>query len=288
MRRPTPTEGQYALGALTLFAVWIFIILPLLYYPRQEALQSNRQTNQGEQQADYVSNEPPSFVPLKIFTSDGRNEIAAYCASRPKKEEQKWTHDYVCDVKITDTYLAAFNFLLVLVTSGLIFIGWKTIRKMRDTEERQLRAYVFASPGNLTRPIMRNLPGLPAASKWSYVVTFKNSGQTPAYDFHHFTISDVFDLPTPEENFTVVTEGHISKAALPAGETVSTINSHQVTVEEWDAIRAGRKMFYVFGEIHYVDAFKVQRTVRYRFMHGRDQGPTDLMYCETGNEEIEF
>src|SRR5262245_55567689 len=26
------TEGQYALGALTVFALWLFVILPLLHY----------------------------------------------------------------------------------------------------------------------------------------------------------------------------------------------------------------------------------------------------------------
>jgi len=88
-----PTYGQLAIGGLIALAVWIFVALQLLYYPRQEAPQGDRQSGQSEQQADNIGSEPPSFVPLKMFTSAGRNEIAAYCAAKPNKEKQKWAHD---------------------------------------------------------------------------------------------------------------------------------------------------------------------------------------------------
>jgi hypothetical protein len=38
----TPTDVQLAIGALIAFALWIFVVLPLLYYPRQKAPQNNQ------------------------------------------------------------------------------------------------------------------------------------------------------------------------------------------------------------------------------------------------------
>lgn len=276
----------FAASIAAVLAVCIAGELSGSHHPRQNAPESNRQPGQGEQQPDAVSNVPPSFVPLKVFTLAGRKEIAAYCAAQPKKEEQKWAKDYICDIKITDAYLAAFNFLLVIVTGGLIFIGWKTIGKMRDTEERQLRAYVFASPGQLARPVGR-IPNAPPVTRWSFDITFKNSGQTPAYDFHQFTVSEVFAVPTPEGNFDIAPEGPISNAVLPAGESVTTRGHCDVTGADLAAIQAGQRALYVFGEIRYADAFKRRWLTRFRFMHGRDQGLTDLIFCEAGNGETE-
>lgn len=270
------TEGKYVLGALTVFAVWIFIVIPLLYYPRQEAAQNNQRAAGSEHPADNIGNKPPTFVALKLFTTAGRNEIAAYCASETTTEKQKWAHEYICDVKITDTYIAVFNGLLVLVTIGLIAVGHLTIRKMRDTEERQLRAYVFAS----AEPLEKGINNV-----WAYTIKFRNCGQTPAYDFTAIANSDVFAIPVSDEQFLVRHAEWMSKAPLPPGEDVSTSNRHTLSAEDVAAIRRGTCQFYVFGEISYIDAFKRKWTTKFRFMHGQGVGPTHLLYDNRGNEE---
>jgi hypothetical protein len=281
---PRITEGQFALGGLFAGFVWIFVVLPLLYYPGREAPRNPERAVQGPQQSQDIRDEPPAFVALKLFTATGRNEIAAYCASAPQQQPHKWAHDYICDVKITDVFTAAFNGLLVAVTVGLIFIGYLTIRKMRDTEERQLRAYVFASPTSLNRPAAY-MPGSMGSLNWRFSITFTNSGQTPAYEFQQYTASDVMDIPTSEDKFVIVPQGARSQAVLPSGENVSTTISQPVSAADFAAIQSGQKIFYVFGEIRYIDAFRRRWLVKFRFMHGMNQGTNDLVYCPAGNEE---
>jgi hypothetical protein len=285
---PRITEGQYALGTLTVFAVWLFVVLPLLYYPRQEAPQHDQQPAQSQQQPENIGDEPPSLIALKLFTSAGRHEIAAYCAPASKVEKQDWARNYVCDIKITDAYIAFFNCLLVLVTIGLIGVGSVTIWKMRDTEERQLRAYVFAEAKSFQRGIARAGAGIvPPTQQWRYEIKFMNSGQTPAYEFTQFTFSDVFDEPVSEADFVPSgPEKPISKAPLPPGHAVNTHGTHPVSAADAGDISAGRKGFYVFGEIRYIDAFKRQRAVTFRFVHNQHAGPNVLMYSDTGNGEI--
>jgi hypothetical protein len=286
---PRITEGQFALGGLAAFSLWLFVILPLLYnYPRQETPQSNRQAAQSEQKADGVGNVPPSFVTLKLFTAAGRNEIAAYCAADTKEQENNWANRYVCDIKITDAYLALFNFLLVIVTGGLIGVGFLTIWKMKDTEERQLRAYVFAEPGNLQQGMgMSAGPGIAHhVPRWRFDVKFSNSGQTPAYAFRQFTVADVLNEPVSEASFLFEPEEPISRAPLPAGAVVNTTNTFELSAADVVDIRAGRKSFYVFGSVEFTDAFKRQRRVRFRFIHGHHNVPGDLVYAEAGNDEI--
>ncbi len=171
---PRITEGQFALGGLAVLAIWLFAILPLLYYAKQETPQSGGQTSQSDQETSYLSSTQPSFVPLKVFTSGGRDEIARYCAWPPSEEKEEWAHSYICEVKITDTYLAVFSLLLVIVTGGLIYVGWKTIGRMRHTEERQLRAYVFITDGGMISV---------RTSAFRVLVKLRNSGQTPGYQF---------------------------------------------------------------------------------------------------------
>jgi len=297
---PRISDGPFAIGCLFAGFVWIFVVLPFLYYPRQDTPQGDGQAAQSEGQAAHVSRPPPSLVPLKIFTSAGRNEIAAYCASQAEKEKDQWARNYICDIKITDTYLAVFNFLLVVVTGGLIFTSWRTIEKMRDTEERQLRAYVFAEPEafqNLRQPIPSSGAGLQPyrgitgyQRKISYVIVFRNSGQTPAYKFQQFTSVDVFDEPAAEAKFAAVkpqSEAPISRATLAAGATARTTGEVPISEEENVAIRDGLKGFYVYGEIGYVDAFRRPRRARFRLVHRKGVNEQEIVYAEDGNEEID-
>lgn len=141
----------------------------------------------------------------------------------------------------------------------------RTLQTMQDTAERQLRAYIFAEPGPLER-----------ANIFRYTVTFRNTGQTPAFDFSQTTNSDVFDHPASEDKFVVKRQEPISKTILPPGRLVGTTIAHTVSPEERGDIHTGSKAFYVFGDITYRDAFRQMRTVRFRFVHSKDCGPTDF------------
>lgn len=256
-----PTDGQLAIGALFAFALWIFVVLPLLYYPRQEAPQNSQGAANRQEQSQGVANQPPAFIPLKLFTAAGRNEIAEYCASAPKAEKQNWTHGYLCDVKITDAYIAVFNGLLVIVTVGLIAVGYFTIRKMRETEERQLRAYVYVENAYY------EVPGA------NCKVTFraKNFGLTPAHRVRLLSIVKVVDwndgsptipVPTPENE-----EQWGSMA--PNGDFVDS-EAEEVAF----SVLSRGKVVYLVGVISYETVFsRTRRTTHFRYYIGGDAPP---------------
>jgi len=69
--------------------------------------------------------------------------IADWCA-RPRADRgEEWLRRFACDARGTDIAVAAFSFLLVVVTVGLVVVGVVQWWLTRDSARRQLRAYVF-------------------------------------------------------------------------------------------------------------------------------------------------
>jgi len=262
---PRVTEGQFALGGLAALAIWTLVILPLLYYPRQETPHGDRQAALGEQNADSVGDTPPAFATLKLFTAAGRNEIAAYCGRERQNESDDWARKYVCDIKITDAYLALFNFLLVLVTGGLIAVGYFTIRKMRITEELQLRAYIAIDGGF----VQLNQNGTV-----TFTVSVKNSGQTPAYEFRSWSSMEIATAPP----FARRGESNIASIVGPGSLTHfgGAMNPAPALL---NAVTANQQAIYVWGYVTYRDIFKRRRLFNYRCTM---QGPTQTLSFPNG------
>jgi hypothetical protein len=280
---PKITEGQFALGGLFTFAVWLFVVLPFLY-PCPEPVYGNERPANAQEQTNSIRDESPSFVALKLFTTAGRNEIGKYCAQKSNKEEEEWTHKYVCDIKITDVYLAIFNFLLVIVTAGLIAAGILTVRQMRTTEERQLRAYIF--------PVEAVLTQFTAGEVLKCRITTKNTGQTPAYRLRHMAIIGLVDFPPQEPLPECEASESISKTNLGPGGDIHKFGETKFPLTEAAVTRlkGGTAAIYVFGRIDFTDAFGGQRWVKYRCMTGGDIGFNTegrLGICLDGNETSE-
>jgi hypothetical protein len=258
---PKCWEGRIALGGLAAIFIWTFAVLPILYQPSQRAApDSNQEATNGQQQAGDARNEPPSFIALKLFTSAGRYEIATYCQQHGGKSENDWRQKYICDVKITDVYLALFNLLLVGVTVGLIGVGALTIRKMRDTEQRQLRAYVFIDGGSFK--VAGRRPGNPRLQGH---IDLKNFGQTPAYDFRIWTGVGVFDtenVPLPES------VGQTSGTIGPGAHSNSTA-AVDISGTDMTELRLRNRVAIMWGAITYVDAFNVQRFYKFHVRNGQ-------------------
>jgi hypothetical protein len=248
---PRLTERQLTLGGMAVLAVWVLVILPLLYYPRQETPKSYPGTTQNQQEADRIGEEAPTLIELKPFKSAGRNEIAKYCAPKTQDEKNKWAHSYICDVKITDAYLAFFNFLLVVVTGGLIAVGYLTIRKMRDTEQRQLRAYMDVRP----RKVERTEIGVVAH------VILVNAGRVPARRVGNnlkICWSDDGDKKDFEE---VEIENRDALLIVPGAEIVG--GSKPLKKEDADKFDARDGYVYVWGVVEYSDGFRHRRWLKF-------------------------
>jgi hypothetical protein len=250
------TEGGYALGALTVFSVWIFLILPLLYYPRQVVLQDD--ASQSGQKDYSLSDRPPTFSTFKLFTTTGRDEIATFCATKANGEKDEWEHRYTCDVKITDAYLALFNFLLVVVTGGLICVGYFTIRKMRVTEERQLRAYVFVE--NVFYRIV--------GESIQATIKLKNFGSTPAHKVTLLAATKEVDWNGGEYALPMIDASKPEKLGSMAPNGDFYESDGPVVNPDFNALRLGAHAVFVTGAISYRTVFRKAETTNFRYYIG--------------------
>jgi hypothetical protein len=134
---------------------------------------------------------------------------------------------------------AAFAGLLVLVTCGLLYVGWRQIQDARVLQ----RAYVSALPGGIST----TTPGELLAH-----VEFKNVGHLPASRFKWRLALDAND--NGEWSPRTVADKDLRPAGtLPIGISVTT-GSHGIAVPQpW------KKYLYAWGRVTYVDGFGEER-----------------------------
>ena len=166
-----------------------------------------------------------------------------------------------------DYATAAFAFLAALGgIAAAIFTFWQasTARNQlalaQDTEQRQLRAYVFPTDGwsadvGTAQPARASL-------------NFKNSGQTPAYDL---TVREHFaGTAYPLQKQLEASPTQETKAVLGPGATfhVTMTAKRAVTADELVSINLGKSAFYLYGNVDFTDAFgQHSRTLSGNMVH---------------------
>jgi len=128
---PKISEGQFALGLLTCVAVWLLVVLPLLYRPMQQAPQVHAQ-----QQSDNTlkgENNPKSGSQHSAKANE------EYGGKHPEQGDNEgtefWPTFLGIRLKITDSLLAVFTAGLLIFT-GLL---WRSTDKLWLGGEKQLR-----------------------------------------------------------------------------------------------------------------------------------------------------
>lgn len=148
-----------------------------------------------------------------------------------------------------------------------------------DSAQRQLRAYV-SNVATAARGFGRNF-------HFEATVTITNSGQTPAHDV---TIKLAIVVATePFADFEINVIGPLSKSHLAAGAQLTPFHRLEDRLDEanYQAILAGTKTLYLFGEVDYLDVFNKPHKTRFRFFLGKDQmkhAQPVLSVCPEGNE----
>jgi negative regulator of sigma E activity len=156
----------------------------------------------------------------------------------------------------------------------------------QDTAERQLRAYV--SVASKRRPALK-IGAIPEAR-----LVVQNHGQTPAYNAWTWVAGRVMEadaalddaMPSlpPGKEF-----GPGSKTTIHYGQEIGIRGhaSHPLTTEEWQSILQDEFRFFVWGEVHYLDAFKKRQVTKFRLdidaetIRMRD---ATMRHCEKGND----
>jgi len=183
-------------------------------------------------------------------------------------------------------YFSEPNRVIATFTVVLALFGGFALWIARDTEKRQLRAYVYEVPV---------LDKFTAGEKLAVGILIKNGGQTPAYDFSVAINAQISDYPQKE---SLVGVGLKPAKVLPHGEglgdfvyqehtmTLLFANAPIVTPEQYQAVLKGiSSRLYVWGRIEYSDAFKERHYTNFcSVIGGESTLKGQASYCSNGND----
>jgi hypothetical protein len=200
--------------------------------------------------------EPGPLAPFRILALNGLKTITKYCNSYPEKEKKNWPQTYYCDLKITDVYIALFSGFLVIVTGGIVWVGFQ---QYQDTRILQ-RAFISVKPLGVN-PFISEKGSIP--DKIVGHVAFINVGRLPArnvsveracMEWKESNDLQEADLPitTPIRPMNIVLS--------PGTEMRHGTNSLPVS----DLEREPKPGYlYVWGKLTYTDGFGVHRQTRF-------------------------
>jgi hypothetical protein len=176
----------------------------------------------------------------------------------------------------------------IFLTFGTVIAGFWTVSTMRDTGQRELRAYVAGIPTRLVELTPTTNPRL------SFKIT--NHGATPAHRMNHAAALLIETHPLPENypfpdvqvrnerpsvavlhpESAVPYYGHFTRATpFTADEIIEIFRGH--------GPGKGRRL-YAFAQIDYVDAFNRPRWTRFCASYTGRRGLADL--AETDRWEL--
>jgi hypothetical protein len=158
-----------------------------------------------------------------------------------------------------------------------------TLNHLEATAERQLRAYVFMERMEIHPPASyATLPDLPQMPV--YRTTYKNSGQTPAYDVQ---IEAAIFLERPEvcttENWSLPasTDEGMSVGTIAPGAVAFQLYDEKLKADQLQLLRDGTRGLFFAGHISYRDVFSKKRQTNFRLM--REPGTHTFSACLKGN-----
>jgi hypothetical protein len=140
-----------------------------------------------------------------------------------------------------------------------------TVNQMRDTAEKQLRAYVCLDSAVIKFP----QPDIPEAQ-----VHFKNCGQTPAYDVRGWIHTWFGEYPLKETLPNAPDDLRKGTETIAPGRILIYVAPKKPPLPPPYVAVLGTDTFtlYVYGEILYKDIFGKERRTQYRLIHGGAEG----------------
>lgn len=179
-----------------------------------------------------------------------------------------------------DNESSADRWLIVFFTAALVFVGVlqcltyrsqtrqlkQTNDLMKDTTERQLRAYIGVPGGTIK--LLKNLDGVKA----HVMVNSKNAGQTPAYNVRSWIALQIAIYPLNKTLVQPPPDAKYPISILSPGSEHSLFSDITITSEQLPLLGTIQATIYVYGEILYKDVFEKEWFTKYRFLYGGDEG----------------
>jgi hypothetical protein len=209
--------------------------------------------NKHNQTVSVVVNAAPQTAP------DGRG---------PKGHKKHWT-DYA---------LALFAFFAIVVALIAASFTWYQGWVARDTEQRQLRAYVSVVP--------RMAFNFGTDQPLRIQLAMKNFGTTPAYHVEVCAGVEIRPFPVPNAiNDCPYDSAGWTMTLYPQVEQFPSNVRNPLSEQDLAVMRTGAFRLYVRGVVHYMDAFGTKRYAH--FCHSfTEEGhkTTTFDFCQTHND----
>jgi hypothetical protein len=200
-------------------------------------------------------------------------------ATPPTTAERKRERKHPLDI---GTFI--FAVVAAVATAAAAIFAYQQGEISRDTERRQLRAYVTVDEVDIVKfdqsqPVQAHL-------------VLKNTGQTPAYNISAITLIQP-NLPSAHSNRSL--DGLTLKRTRGVLGTGGVLQmypaiSRTLSDEEYYYVKNGAGEIDIFGEVTYTDAFGTLRCTRYSFSYvGSDGSHPDKLVTPTedGNDADE-
>jgi hypothetical protein len=236
------------------------------------AQQPNAAGNQGggQQAADKDAAKPRASVSATTHFSPGNrvdsSTYRAICDS-PKDRDHadlcmQWRVAESSETQVIFTVLGFLALIGTLIFTAIAAVATRnTVSTMRDTGERQLRAYLTVIEGGCYRQSR--------ALRFEFRPVILNTGQTPAYGVRVVSTlrmlsiqeAEMFDFTVPHPDQVLVS----NTIGAHQNKFISTIAERRFTWAELREYRQGKRYIFVFGTVRYRDAFGQPRFTNFCF-----------------------
>jgi hypothetical protein len=156
---------------------------------------------------------------------------------------------------------------LFISIGAAVFAFWQGC-VARDTETRQLRAYVILKGITIVKPTI--------GSTYIGAITYENGGVTPAYNCRHWIRAYLDTVEITREKIESLVFDPIKGFALGSN-TPITQNSywlHAFNKEACDYVSTGYVKIYIFGSIFYDDIFHIPHFTHFCGSYDPNTGTT--------------
>jgi hypothetical protein len=235
------------------FSVLAILLFVLPISSISVASQNKPEANRRPENTDTRQGAPQSQSPtVQVNIGTPSEAITGQAAKQETKAEPR-------------PFMTHGEWVLSVITAIYVLISYRTLRAIRKSSERQLRAYVLPESAGIYDGTTVTPPQQGRANIPGIAMLIKNSGQTPAYNVISWlqlavvAVRDEYMLTVPPltQNFpnTLGANGTFSKALW---------FDRQLTAGEIADIVSGVKAIYVYGRIEYRDTFKKKHFSNFR------------------------
>jgi hypothetical protein len=250
--------------------------------PQVETENKSNRSLESEQKpsAETAPTPPASASAPHVVSLAGDNERQRDARHREEEGNEFWPPFFGYRVKVTDSLLAIFTFLLFVAPVLLWLATRRLVRGAEDTSIRQLRAYVLVSGAqvmDVTKPERRIVQ-----------LSIRNFGKTPAHDVLFWMGTNVTWFPLrdnvlsrePPEGFRTGND-----ILPPEGPGVMAVEVGTTNEPQEAILQTGDAAIYAYGRVTYIDAFNKPRITEFRYMcRGEGLVTGRMSPCEEGNK----